>query len=121
MMAAERKPEWLKVRPPAGESVVRLRSLLRGLQLHTVCEEAHCPNVGECWGGGTATVMLLGDTCTRGCRFCAVTSGNPRGALDPLEPIKVAQAVAELDLSYVVLTSVDRDDLPDGGAAHFAQ
>ena len=121
MMAAERKPEWLKVRPPAGESVVRLRSLLRGLQLHTVCEEAHCPNVGECWGGGTATIMLLGDTCTRGCRFCAVTSGNPHGALDPLEPIKVAQAVAELDLSYVVLTSVDRDDLPDGGAAHFAQ
>ena len=121
MMAAERKPDWLKVRPPAGESFAHLKTLLRGLDLHTVCEEAHCPNVGECWGGGTATIMLLGDTCTRGCRFCAVTSGNPHGAVDPLEPIKGANAIADLDLTYVVLTSVDRDDLPDGGAAHFAQ
>jgi lipoic acid synthetase len=121
MMAAERKPEWLKVRPPGGANFSHLKSLLHGLDLHTVCEEAHCPNVGECWGGGTATIMLLGDTCTRGCRFCAVTSGNPRGMVDPLEPEKVARAVAELDLSYVVLTSVDRDDLPDGGAAHFAE
>ena len=121
MMAAERKPEWLKVRPPGGANFAHLKSLLRGLDLHTVCEEAHCPNVGECWGGGTATIMLLGDTCTRGCRFCAVTSGNPRGVVDPLEPEKVARAIADLDLSYVVLTSVDRDDLPDGGAAHFAR
>lgn len=120
-MLAERKPEWLKVQAPAGERYAHLKTLLRGLALHTVCEEAHCPNVGECWGGGTATIMLLGDTCTRGCRFCAVTSGNPRGVVDPLEPIKVATAVAELGLTYVVLTSVDRDDLPDGGAAHFAQ
>jgi len=121
MMAAERKPEWLKVRPPGGDNFSHLKGLLRGLDLHTVCEEAHCPNVGECWGGGTATIMLLGDTCTRGCRFCAVTSGNPHGAVDPLEPIKVANAIADLELTYVVLTSVDRDDLPDGGAAHFAQ
>jgi len=121
MLAAERKPEWLKVRPPAGESFTHIKSLLRGYNLHTVCEEAHCPNLGECWGGGTATIMLLGDTCTRGCRFCAVASGNPRGAVDPFEPVKVAETVADLGLTYVVLTSVDRDDLPDGGAAHFAQ
>ena len=121
MRAVERKPEWLKVRPPSGETYSHLKTLLRGLDLHTVCEEAHCPNVAECWGGGTATIMLLGDTCTRGCRFCAVTSGNPRGVVDPLEPEKVAAAVAKLGLTYVVLTSVDRDDLPDGGAAHFAQ
>lgn len=120
MMAAERKPEWLKVRPPGGENFSHLKSLLRGLDLHTVCEEAHCPNVAECWGGGTATIMLLGDTCTRGCRFCAVKSGNPRGVVDSREPEKVARAVADLGLTYVVLTSVDRDDLPDGGAAHFA-
>jgi lipoic acid synthetase len=120
-MLAERKPEWLKVRAPAGETYGHLKTLLRGLDLHTVCEEAHCPNVGECWGGGTATIMLLGDTCTRGCRFCAVTSGNPHPAVDALEPVKVAKAVAELGLTYVVLTSVDRDDLPDGGAAHFAR
>ncbi len=120
MLAVERKPEWLKVRPPGGETFVHLKSLLRGLDLHTVCEEAHCPNVGECWGGGTATIMLLGDTCTRGCRVCAVTSGNPRGIVDPREPQKVAAAIEQLGLTYVVLTSVDRDDLPDGGAAHFA-
>ena len=119
-MLAERKPEWLRVRPPAGENYAHLKSLLRSLDLHTVCEEAHCPNVGECWGGGTATIMLLGDTCTRGCRFCAVRSGNPHGVVDPDEPRKVAVAIADLSLTYVVLTSVDRDDLPDGGAAHFA-
>jgi len=118
---AERKPDWLRVRPPAGERYVELKSLFRSLDLHTVCEEAHCPNVWECWGGGTATIMLMGDTCTRGCRFCAVKSGNPRGALDTEEPRKVAIALAEMDLSYVVLTSVDRDDLPDGGAEHFAR
>ncbi|HTD81795.1 MAG TPA: radical SAM protein, partial [Thermoplasmata archaeon] len=115
-----RKPDWLRVRPPAGETYGHLKGLLRSLDLHTVCEEAHCPNVGECWGGGTATIMLMGDTCTRGCRFCAVTSGNPHGALDLDEPKKVAMALSELDLTYVVLTSVDRDDLPDGGASHFA-
>jgi len=120
-MLQERKPDWLRVRPPAGENYVHLKGLLRSLDLHTVCEEAHCPNVWECWGGGTATIMLMGDTCTRGCRFCAVTSGNPHGVLDIDEPRKVAIALSELDLTYVVLTSVDRDDLPDGGAAHFAR
>ncbi len=120
-MLTEHKPEWLRVRPPSGETYAHLKSLFRDLNLHTVCEEAHCPNVWECWGGGTATIILLGDVCTRGCRFCAVTSGNPRGALDVDEPRKVAIAVAELGLSYVVLTSVDRDDLPDGGASHFAR
>lgn len=120
-MLTERKPDWLRVRPPGGESYAHLKGLLRTLDLHTVCEEAHCPNVWECWGGGTATIMLLGDRCTRGCRFCAVTSGNPHGLVDPEEPRKVAEALADLGLTYVVLTSVDRDDLPDGGAAHFAR
>lgn len=120
-MLAEKKPEWLRVRPPAGENYAHLKGLLRSLDLHTVCEEAHCPNVWECWGGGTATIMLMGDVCTRGCRFCAVASGNPHGALDLDEPRKVAMALAGLGLSYVVLTSVDRDDLPDGGASHFAR
>src|SRR5256886_3638841 len=121
VMLAERKPDWLRVRPPSGENYGHLKSLFRSLDLHTVCEEAHCPNVWECWGGGTATIMLMGDTCTRGCHFCAVKSGNPLGALDLDEPTKVAIALAEMDLTYVVLTSVDRDDLPDGGAAHFAK
>ncbi len=120
-MLTARKPDWLRVRPPAGETYGKLKSLLRLLDLHTVCEEAHCPNVWECWGGGTATIMLMGDVCTRGCRFCAVRSGNPRGILDPDEPEKVGAAVAELCLTYAVLTSVDRDDLPDGGAVHFAR
>ena len=115
------KPEWLKVRLPSGEGYQRVRDTLKGLRLHTVCEEARCPNVAECWGGGTATVMLLGETCTRGCRFCAVKTGNPRGIVDLEEPEHVAQAVARLGLRYVVLTSVNRDDLPDGGAGHFAQ
>ena len=119
-MLSERKPEWLTVRLPGGDNYSHLKQLFRDLDLHTVCEEARCPNVGECWGGGTATLMLMGDVCTRGCRFCAVTSGNPNGWLDPLEPVKVASALAQLDLTYVVLTSVDRDDLPDGGAGHFA-
>ena len=115
------KPEWLKVRPPAGENYKRLKVLSGELGLHTVCEEAHCPNIAECWGGGTATFMLLGDTCTRGCRFCAVKSGNPKMVVDEFEPLKIATALKEMKLSYVVLTSVDRDDLPDGGAGHFAQ
>lgn len=119
-MLSHGKPEWLKVRIPGGESYRGLKGLLADRDLHTVCEEAHCPNIGECWGGGTATVMLMGDTCTRGCRFCAVKTGNPKGVLDPFEPVKVAEAVMEAGWRYVVLTSVDRDDLPDGGASHFA-
>ncbi|MFQ5986198.1 MAG: lipoyl synthase [Thermoplasmata archaeon] len=114
------KPDWLRVRLPGGANYRDLKSLLRDRNLHTVCEEAHCPNLGECWGGGTATIMLMGDTCTRGCRFCAVKTGNPRGVLDPFEPVKVADTVTRTGWRYVVLTSVDRDDLPDGGARHFA-
>ncbi len=114
------KPDWLRVRLPGGANYRGLKSLLRERNLHTVCEEAHCPNLAECWGGGTATIMLMGDTCTRGCRFCAVKTGNPKGVLDPFEPAKVADTVARSGWNYVVLTSVDRDDLPDGGAAHFA-
>ena len=120
-VVTKRKPEWLKIRPPSGEQYKHIRKSLRGHGLHTVCEEAKCPNLAECWGGGTATVMLMGDVCTRGCRFCAVTSGHPRGHLDPLEPWKVARVLGEWKLDYVVLTSVARDDLPDGGAGHFAQ
>lgn len=118
--SATPKPEWLRVRYPSGDSYEKIKDMLRSHSLHTVCEEAHCPNVAECWGGGTATFMLMGDTCTRGCRFCMVKSGNPRGALDPFEPVKVADAIADLGLRYVVITSVDRDDLNDGGAGHFA-
>lgn len=115
------KPEWLKIRPPGGENYVKIKELLKSLKLNTVCEEARCPNVAECWGGGTATIMLMGDTCTRACRFCHVKSGNPQGLLDPDEPEKVARALSFLKLKYVVLTSVDRDDLPDGGANHFSK
>ncbi len=112
------KPEWLKVRAPGGDRYHELKQTLRSLDLYTVCEEARCPNVGECWRDGTATVMLLGDVCTRGCRFCAVTTGDPRGAVDPREPEHVARAIAKLSLVYVVLTMVNRDDLLDGGADH---
>jgi lipoic acid synthetase len=115
------KPEWLKIRPPGGEKYLEIKGLLRKLKLHTVCEEAACPNVAECWGGGTATLMLMGDTCTRGCKFCHVKTGNPKGVLDPHEPENVASALASLSLTYVVLTSVDRDDLSDGGADHFGK
>ena len=115
------KPPWLKVLAPGGENYTRLKGTLRELQLHTVCEEARCPNVGECWREGTATVMILGDTCTRGCRFCAVKTGHPGGVVDAQEPDHVASAVAQLKLRYVVLTMVDRDDLTDGGASHVAQ
>jgi lipoic acid synthetase len=114
------KPPWLKVRAPGGETYAFLKHTLRKLDLHTVCEEARCPNVGECWNAGTATVMVLGDTCTRGCRFCAVNTGNPKGMVDPREPVHVGKAIAELKLRYVVLTMVDRDDLLDGGAGHVA-
>jgi len=119
-MPATKKPEWLKVRPPGGENFSHIRDTLEKFNLNTVCEEASCPNLSECWGGGTATFMLMGDTCTRGCRFCDVDSGHPGGDLDPYEPLKIARAVSEIELEYVVLTSVDRDDLPDGGAEHFA-
>jgi lipoic acid synthetase len=115
-----RKPDWLRVGIPGGERYGRVRDTLSGLKLHTVCAEAHCPNVAECWGGGTATVMLMGDTCTRGCRFCQVKTAARPAALDPDEPRHMAEAVRKLSLDYVVVTSVDRDDLPDGGAAHFA-
>jgi lipoyl synthase len=109
------------VRPPSGENYKRIKALSQELALHTVCEEAHCPNVAECWGGGTATFMLLGDICTRGCRFCAVKSGNPKQLVDEFEPMKIAYALKKMALTYVVLTSVDRDDLADGGAEHFAK
>ncbi len=115
------KPPWLKVRAPGGDVYHRLKQTFRELDLHTVCEEARCPNVGECWREGTATVMLLGDVCTRGCRFCAVTTGDPRGAVDTREPEHVSRAIARLELTYVVLTMVDRDDLLDGGAEHVAR
>lgn len=114
------KPDWLKIRPPSGESYINIKMLKSGLELHTVCEEAHCPNIYECWGGGTATFMLMGDVCTRHCRFCAVSSGKPNGYLDSFEPLNVAYAIRQMGLKYVVVTSVDRDDLPDGGSSHFA-
>lgn len=120
MSVMERKPSWLKVRFPAGERYQRVKALLRRHQLHTVCEAARCPNVGECFNAGTATFMILGDVCTRSCRFCAVISGRPERGLDRFEPRRVAEAVHVLGLDYVVITSVTRDDLPDGGAAIFA-
>ena len=115
------KPEWLKVRIPSGSEYVRVKKLTSELNLATVCEEARCPNIAECWGGGTSTIMLMGDTCTRGCRFCNVKTGRPKTAPDSLEPQKVSHAIAQMGLSYVVLTSVNRDDLEDDGAGHFAQ
>ena len=117
---AARKPNWLKVRAPGGERYTRIKARARQLKLHTVCEEAHCPNVGECWGSGTATFMVMGGICTRGCRFCAVNTSRNGMPLDPDEPKNVANAIAEMELDYVVVTSVDRDDLPDQGAGHFA-
>ncbi len=115
----ERKPDWLKVRFPAGLRYQQLKTLMREQSLHTVCEEAHCPNVGECWNAGTATFMILGDVCTRSCGFCAVTTGRP-GVIDAMEPLRLAQAVRTLDLDYVVITSVNRDDVESGGAEIFA-
>jgi lipoyl synthase len=120
-MSLSPKPPWLKVRVPGGERYAQLKATFRSLDLHTVCEEAHCPNVGECWSEGTATVMLLGDTCTRGCRFCAVTTGQPRGAVDVREPEHVARALSKMPLQYIVMTMVDRDDLLDGGAEHVSR
>ena len=114
------KPAWLKVRAPGSENYLRLKGLMRTLGLHTVCEEANCPNIGECWHHGTATFMILGDTCTRSCGYCNVTHGAPRPP-DAAEPVKVASAIHAMELAYVVITSVDRDDLPDFGAGHFAE
>jgi lipoic acid synthetase len=115
-----RKPVWLRVRAPAGENYTKVKQSLRSLNLHTVCEEARCPNISECWGTGTATIMIMGDICSRGCRFCAINSGKPV-LLDASEPERVAKAIKEWRLRYVVITSVCRDDLEDGGAEHIAK
>lgn len=114
------KPEWLRVRLQGGATFEKVRGIVHEHRLATVCEEAKCPNIGECWTSGTATIMLMGDVCTRACRFCAVNTGNPKGWLDPQEPENTARSVALMGLKYVVLTSVNRDDLPDGGAGHYA-
>lgn len=116
----ERKPSWLKVKAPGGENYLRLKQMMKELDLHTVCQEAHCPNIGECWEHGTATFMILGDVCTRNCAYCAVSHGRPP-KYDIAEPARVAQAIAELNLRHAVITSVDRDDLPDFGAFIFAE
>src|SRR5688572_9652340 len=116
-----RRPEWMKVRAPSRDSqYFNVRKLIHGQGLHTICEEARCPNIAECWGHGTATFQILGDTCTRACRYCYVNSGRPEAPPDPLEPLRLAQAAATMGFVHVVVTSVDRDDLPDRGAGHFA-
>jgi lipoic acid synthetase len=117
--APQRKPAWIKVRAPGGSTYLHLKRLMRELALHTVCEEARCPNIGECWEHRAATFMILGDVCTRNCAYCAVAHGTPAPD-DPLEPARLARAVAEMELAHVVITSVDRDDLPNGGAEAFA-
>ena len=114
-----RKPPWIKVKAPGGENYIRLKQLMRELDLHTVCEEARCPNIGECWEHQAATFMILGDVCTRNCAYCAVSHGTPK-AFDPAEPVRLAEAVEAMGLQHVVITSVDRDDLPTGGAEAFA-
>ena len=116
-----RKPDWLKVSLPSGFGYSSIKDIVSRHGLATVCQEAMCPNIAECWAAGTATFMLMGSVCTRACKFCAVNTGNPQGRLDPLEPAHIAESVELMGLKYVVLTSVDRDDLPDGGAAHFAR
>ena len=118
--AQRRHPSWIKARIPGGGNYVELKKLMRDLQLHTVCEEARCPNIGECWNSRTATFMILGDVCTRRCMFCAVKKGKPGGIVDTDEPRRLGEAVAHLKLNHVVITSVNRDDLPDGGAGVFA-
>ncbi|HEY0387974.1 MAG TPA: lipoyl synthase [Gaiellales bacterium] len=118
---ARERPAWMKVRAPSGNTrFAELQGIMREGGLHTVCEEARCPNIGECWGRGTATFQIMGEVCTRACRYCAVTSGRPEGAPEPMEPARVARAVERMGLRHVVITSVDRDDLPDRGAGHFA-
>ena len=121
-MPEGRRPDWFRVPAPGGKHTKydELKTTVRELGLHTVCEEAQCPNIGECWNGGTGTIMLLGDTCTRGCKFCAVKTAAKPPAADPFEPFKTAEALSRWNISYVVLTSVDRDDMEDGGAGHFA-
>ncbi len=120
MTTKRRLPEWLKVKAPGGPNYIELKNVLRGHGLHTVCEEAHCPNIGGCWERRTATFMILGSVCTRACRYCAVTSGRPEG-LDLQEPVRLAETVVLMGLKYAVITSVNRDDLPDGGAFIFAE
>jgi len=115
-----RKPDWLKVKLPSGENYLKLRGIVKERSLHTVCQEAMCPNIAECWGVGTATFMILGDTCTRGCRFCNVKTGHPN-PVDPFEAFKLAKSIEELGLNYAVITCVDRDDLADGGASQMAE
>src|SRR3990170_2914323 len=116
-----RRPEWMRVRAPSANSrYYEVKGLMREGGLHTICEEARCPNIGECWGRGTATFQILGEICTRACRYCYVHSGRPDGPPDPLEPLRLAQTAAQMELKHVVVTSVDRDDLPDAGAAHYA-
>jgi lipoyl synthase len=115
-----RKPDWLRIRVRGGATYEKVQGIVHEHKLATVCEEAKCPNMSECWSSGTATIMLMGDVCTRACRFCAVNTGNPKGALDVDEPDNTARSVSLMDLKYVVLTSVNRDDLPDGGAGHYA-
>jgi len=114
------KPKWLRARMPSGKGYSNVRDIVHQHRLSTVCEESMCPNIGECWNAGTATIMVLGSVCTRACRFCAVDTGNPKGWLDVEEPANTGRAVQLMGLEYVVITSVDRDDLPDGGAAHYA-
>jgi lipoic acid synthetase len=118
---ARRLPEWFKVPAPGSEGYRKLKALVQGNGLHTVCEEAHCPNIGDCWGRGTGTFMILGEVCTRACRYCAVKTGNPGGEVDVWEPLRVAKTIKEMGLQHAVITSVDRDDLPDGGAEVFAR
>jgi lipoic acid synthetase len=116
-----RRPEWMKVRAPSADSnYFDVKKLIHGASLHTICEEARCPNIAECWGRGTATFQILGDTCTRACRYCYVHSGKPDSPPDPLEPLRLAQVAAQMQLKHVVVTSVDRDDVPDRGAGHYA-
>src|SRR5919201_254809 len=116
-----RRPEWMKVRAPSADSrYFDVRKLIHGASLNTICEEARCPNIAECWGRGTATFQILGDTCTRACRYCYVNSGKPEHPPDPLEPFRLAKVAAEMELKHVVVTSVDRDDVPDRGAGHYA-
>ena len=122
LIPSQRKPKWLKVNLQKKTDVLlNVTRIVQEENLHTVCEEAICPNINECWSHGTATFMLLGSICTRACKFCAVDTGNPQQKIDSLEPIRVANSVKAMNLKYVVLTSVNRDDLPDGGAGHFSE
>jgi lipoic acid synthetase len=119
-LAKGQKPSWLRAKMPAGKGYSSVHTIVKEQRLSTVCEESMCPNIGECWNAGTATIMVMGSVCTRACRFCAVDTGNPRGWLDPDEPANTGRAVKLMGIEYVVITSVDRDDLPDGGASHYA-